>query len=290
MLLVYPLIHLLFLHHLLRQGFPNQSPVPCHPITEIQKETINMVPFVSYLVIGCPSYPYPHVNFIVSADSPVLQEALKKYHRELISDNIRISELLLAEHGIDMKYVQVSLIVLVSAYNFFCTRPRTIKLHRQQLGLTGSRKTMKMLDPKEAEQLVLDQIDRDAARHQGPRTIRHKLAMRTGQHLPRDYISDTMHIHDPTGFSKRNPTANRIHREPKVSLGINERWSADGHDKLNKIGFPVWAIVDDAVGKWLGIWVVPSNCLGNIIAYLFLDAVENVGGTILQPLHLHPLN
>ena len=138
---------------------------------------------------------------------------------------------------------------------------------------------MKMLDPKEAEQLVLDEMDNDAARHQGPRTIQHKIAMRTGNHLPRDYIADTMHTHDAAGFIKRDPTAKRIHREPKVPLGINERWSADGHDKLNGIGFPVWAIVDDAVGKWLGVWVVPSNRLGHIIAYLYLEAVEKVGGT-----------
>jgi len=137
---------------------------------------------------------------------------------------------------------------------------------------------MKMLDPKEAEQLILDQMDHDAARHQGPRTIRHKITMRTGQHLMRDYITETMHIHDDAGFNKRDPTAKRIHREPKVPIGINERWSADGHDKLNGIGFPIWAIVDDATGRWLGIWVVPSNRLGNIIVFLYLEAVETAGG------------
>lgn len=140
---------------------------------------------------------------------------------------------------------------------------------------------MKTLDPKEAEQLILDQMDHDAARHQGPRTIRHKIAMRTGQHLTRDYIAETMHIHDNAGFEKRNPTAKRIHREPKVPIGINERWSADGHDKLNGIGFPIWAIVDDATGRWLGVWVVPSNRLGNIIAFLYLIAVETAGGKYL---------
>jgi hypothetical protein len=40
-----------------------------------------------------------------------------------------------------------------------------------QLGLTGSRKTIKMLDSKDAEQLVLNEMDNDATRHQGPRTI-----------------------------------------------------------------------------------------------------------------------
>lgn len=39
----------------------------------------------------------------VTADSPILREALEKYHRGLITDNKRISELLLADYGIDMK-------------------------------------------------------------------------------------------------------------------------------------------------------------------------------------------
>lgn len=44
----------------------------------------------------------PHV-IPVSADDPVLQEALKEYHRRLITDNDKISELLLADYKIDMK-------------------------------------------------------------------------------------------------------------------------------------------------------------------------------------------
>lgn len=42
-------------------------------------------------------------NYIVTAESPLLQEALDKYHQGLITDNQRISELLLADHGIVMK-------------------------------------------------------------------------------------------------------------------------------------------------------------------------------------------
>ena len=39
----------------------------------------------------------------VTADNPILQEALEKYHHQLITDNNRISELLLADHNIEMK-------------------------------------------------------------------------------------------------------------------------------------------------------------------------------------------
>ena len=44
-------------------------------------------------------------------------------------------------------------------------------------------KTMKMLDPTEAEQIILDQMDDDAARHQGPRTI--LVCEITSEHWPR---------------------------------------------------------------------------------------------------------
>ena len=90
-----------------------------------------------------------------------------------------------------------------------------------------------------------------------------------------------METHDADGFAKWDPTAKRIHREPKVPLGINERWSADGHDKIYGIGFPIWAIVDDGTGRWLDVWVVPSNHMGRTIAYLFLCAVEDAGGKSL---------
>ena len=138
---------------------------------------------------------------LVSADDPVLQEALKKYHQGLITDNNRISELLLVDHGIEMKYV---LQILSNFMYLSLARPRTIRKCRDQIGLTGSRKTVKTLNPKEAEQLVMDQMDADATRHQGPRMIRHEIAMRTGKHLPRDYISDIMHTHDLDGFGKPN--------------------------------------------------------------------------------------
>ena len=89
---------------------------------------------------------------------------------------------------------------------------------------------------------------------------------------------EIMHIHDDSGFTLRDPSSKQIFRVKKVPIGIHERWAGDGHDKLYKIGFPVWAVVDDATGKWLGAWVVPSNRMGYIIGYLYLCMVELFGG------------
>jgi hypothetical protein len=87
-----------------------------------------------------------------------------------------------------------------------------------------------------------------------------------------------MHLHAPVGFAARAPEAKQIHCVAKAPIGTNERWLCDGHDKLNKIGFPIYCIVDDATGKWLGAWVVPSNREGTVIAYLYLSLVIEMGG------------
>jgi hypothetical protein len=87
-----------------------------------------------------------------------------------------------------------------------------------------------------------------------------------------------MHEEDPEGFDLRCPTAKKIHRSPKYPIGINERWAGDGHDKLIKIGIAIWGVVDDATSKWLGAWVVPSNRLGVVVAYLALTLIEEMGG------------
>jgi hypothetical protein len=91
-----------------------------------------------------------------------------------------------------------------------------------------------------------------------------------------------MHTYDLEGFEQHEPTARKINCVPKFPIGIHERWAADGHDKLYKIGFPIYAIVDDATGKWLGAWVVPSNRVGEVVAYLVLLTVEKYGGMLFK--------
>ena len=90
-----------------------------------------------------------------------------------------------------------------------------------------------------------------------------------------------MHTHDPEGFNLRELTAKKISHFPKVLLGIHERWSADGHEKLNRIGFQIWAIPDDATGKSLDAWVEPSNRHSHAIGHLFLCFIEQFGGKLL---------
>ncbi|KAG6855328.1 hypothetical protein H0H87_004908 [Tephrocybe sp. NHM501043] len=153
----------------------------------------------------------------------------------------------------------------------------TVKRRRSKLGLFHSKVMKKKLDPTVAEQIVINEMANDLSQMSGPNTIMNRIAHHTGLHITRKFIEDTMHDHDSEGFELREPTGKRIHRVKKFPIGIHHRWSADGHDKLYKIGFPVWAIVEDATSKWLNAWVVPSNRTGDIIAYLWLCNVEKYG-------------
>lgn len=163
----------------------------------------------------------------------------------------------------------------------FLSSESSIKRRRNALQLLGSRSKLSTLTDKDKEQVVLQQLDKDPARGRGLGTIRNHIAHDQGIHLPRDYISGVMHIHDAEGFLAREPGAATIRRVPKIPLGIHERWSCDGHDKLNAIGFPIWAVVDDGSATWLGAWVVPSNRMGDIIGYLFLCLVLKFRGEII---------
>jgi hypothetical protein len=154
----------------------------------------------------------------------------------------------------------------------------SVKRRRRDLGLKGSGSTAKSMPTIEAEQHVLDEMSKDPALNHGVQTIQNGIAFHKGIHLPRDFVSQVMHTHQEEGFAKRDPTAKKIFRVKKVPIGIHERWSCDGHDKLYKIGFPLYAIVDDATSKWLGAWIVPSNRTGLIVGYLFLCVVEEYGG------------
>jgi hypothetical protein len=91
-----------------------------------------------------------------------------------------------------------------------------------------------------------------------------------------------MRLHDPDGFKNREPMSKRIVRSQLVSLGPHHEWSGDGHDKLASIGFPIWGIRDKFSGKWLGLWVVPNNRLKDVVAYLYLSLIEELGGEDLH--------
>lgn len=88
-----------------------------------------------------------------------------------------------------------------------------------------------------------------------------------------------MHLLAPDGFQNRAPGAKRVHPGKIVVLGPNYQWSGDGHDKLAKLGFPIWGLRDVWSGWWIVLWLVPNNRKKIVVGYLYLLAVKERGGT-----------
>ncbi|KAG6867654.1 hypothetical protein C0993_012673, partial [Termitomyces sp. T159_Od127] len=199
----------------------------------------------------------------VKKDDPCLVAALKEYHEQLMDSNEEIAQHLARDHGI---HLSASFIKHAHSYN----------------SLVGSGKNLRNKGCQEAEQLVLEQLNLDPAGRAGPHTICQCIASRKTECLPHEFVCETMKTHNSEGFERQNPSAWKILCHSKVPLRIHERWSCNGHDKLYKIGFPIYGFVDEATGTWLYAGIAPSNCYNIIIGYLFLCCVEEHGGIPLQ--------
>jgi hypothetical protein len=91
---------------------------------------------------------------------------------------------------------------------------------------------------QDKEQLVIGRMEKDPSKAHGVANVKARIAHEQGVHLSRDYVAEVMHLHDKDAFESRDPSVKKIFSgQKKVPLGIHERWSADGHDKLYRIGF-----------------------------------------------------
>ena len=155
-------------------------------------------------------------------------------------------------------------------------------------------------------QLVLDAIEKDPSGRKGPRTIQRDIVYDSGIPLTwcvdaillwssarlklflfSEFVDQVMHEFCPEGYLRHHPCSSKIPRTPLTSLGPNDEWSADGHDKLNKIGIAIYGFRDKASGYWLSLHIVPNNRLNVVITYLYLSLVEEKGGKLLCTSRVH---
>ena len=125
-------------------------------------------------------YDFNMSNTTVGAHDEVLKTALSKYYQEKLGNNAIISKRLQAEYGIQMRSPSHPITI------FYCVLTiLLVKRRRKELGLHGSKTTMKTIDLSEAEQLVVKAMDKDPAKRSGVRTIHQKIAFDEKIHLSR---------------------------------------------------------------------------------------------------------
>lgn len=85
--------------------------------------------------------------------------------------------------------------------------------------------------------------------------------------------------HNPDAAAARHPTTRKVHHHGIWSIGPNEEWCVDGHEKLvNLMGISVWGIIDKYSRVELGLWAMPNARIPEIPPALYLRTVKGKGG------------
>lgn len=193
-----------------------------------------------------------------SKNSDAFLNLLKEYHK-ITTSRSEVKALLERRHNI---YIS----------------ERTIGRRWRDMGLKGSRATEASMPRGDVVQLVVAHMEEDVAGTLGKGALKKQIALRTGVHLKRKTVGEIQSMVDPVAALARHPTSRQIRRVQLISRGPNEVWCCDGHDKLSKYGFGMWGIRDKFSRKWLGLWVLPNNRIGGVVAFLWLSLVHKLGG------------
>ncbi|KAJ7902398.1 hypothetical protein B0H13DRAFT_1882523 [Mycena leptocephala] len=153
---------------------------------------------------------------------------------------------------------------------------------RQQATITG-------VAPREiAAEAVADEMDKDVMHNNGPNFVKSKLKDKLIM-VPRSGALCTNGIPSAQSGVTQDTKKTRIYRHPPSTLGPFHEVSSDGLEKIGQdalkmgdIGLPIYGWKDKWNTDLLKINVVPNSRTKAAIGHLFLDFVEEYGGTVLQ--------
>jgi len=84
---------------------------------------------------------------------------------------------------------------------------------------------------------------------------------------------------NPQAVFARHPQTRKVHHHGLWSIGPNEEWCVDGHEKiLRSMGIAVWGVIDKFSRMELGLWAMPNARIQEIPPFLFLRLVKEKGG------------
>lgn len=128
---------------------------------------------------------------------------------------------------------------------------------------------------------VTQLITIEGGRSFGYRWIQTTLRSRYGHHARMKDVQQALRLLDPEGVYRRNPhtvmNPPLTRQENYVTLGPDEIWSCDGHDKLAYYGFQIYAGIDAYARRV--IWLYCGNASRSSVAYLYqyLQVVKEHG-------------
>ena len=92
---------------------------------------------------------------------------------------------------------------------------------------------------------------------------------------------------NPAGAVARHPTTRKVHYHGLWSIGPNEEWGVDGHEKiLNKMGISVYGVIDKFSRMELALWAMPNARLLEIPPAVILRLMKEKKGIYRPILHI----
>ncbi|KZT33943.1 hypothetical protein SISSUDRAFT_1065728 [Sistotremastrum suecicum HHB10207 ss-3] len=191
--------------------------------------------------------------------TPELANAIQGYLNRNIKNYDHIRNLLSVEHNIDMSKRSLTRVI------------GDLQIQTARLRNHG-------LSVEEIVQCVREKLILDPTCGRGPAYIQESLKLE-GIHIPINDIRAVMKMLEPEGFLIRHPDFHRrnVHTGKVVSIGPNETWALDGHEKLTAIGISIYGI-RDRWGKVLKFQVVPNARNEYAVEYAYLRVVFESGG------------
>jgi len=84
---------------------------------------------------------------------------------------------------------------------------------------------------------------------------------------------------NPEAAAARHPVTRKVHHHGIWSIGPNEEWCVDGHEKLlNIMGVAIWGVIDKYTRMELGLWATPNARNQELPPALYLRVVRKQGG------------
>jgi hypothetical protein len=123
-------------------------------------------------------------------------------------------------------------------------------------------------------------ITEGGGRSFGSRWAQTHLRRRLGHHARLLDVQVALREFDPVGVAQRNPRLRNLplqRQENYVTAGPDEIWSCDGHDKLTRFGFQIYAAIDAYSRKLIWLYCGNANRSSICVLQQYLQAVKKNG-------------
>ncbi|KAH9009812.1 hypothetical protein EDB84DRAFT_1545636 [Lactarius hengduanensis] len=151
----------------------------------------------------------------------------------------------------------------------------TVRRRRKVWGLSSTRKQHHSVETIAAH---VDAI-KERFPNRGAETIRKALLMEKNIRVPRPVVAEYLKMIEPDAVQARR--FQRFKRRTFLSIGPNEMWSLDQHDKFKRYGLFFHVGLDPYPGviHWCKVWWTVRN--PKLIARFYFDAARAIGGVPL---------